>query len=151
LLRETTPGGTVFSDFDPLAGRGRELYRAEAGKLIDVWSLSPDGSRIAGKSFFDKEVKIVSLVDGRTTNLKLPAFAQRIAWSATGDALFLSERSGDETAIVRVDLKGSIRVLKRWNLQDCSWVGIGSPSPDGRRLAFMEISQERNAWMLEGF
>ncbi|HZM26845.1 MAG TPA: protein kinase, partial [Gemmatimonadales bacterium] len=46
VLCELRSGSIVFSTFDPLRGRGRELSHVE-GHAQPPWSLSPDGSTIA--------------------------------------------------------------------------------------------------------
>jgi len=45
VLCELQSGSVVFTAFDPVRGRGRELSRAE-GHEPPVWGLSPDGSTI---------------------------------------------------------------------------------------------------------
>jgi hypothetical protein len=157
LVREDNTTGAVFSDFDPLTGRGRELYRAprwsgfgfRSEKVINDWSLSPDGSRIAMIS--SDGLQVVSLGNGNMTRRDLPPGVQYVAWSVAGDGLFLSQRLFDRTNLLRLDLNGSVHILKKWDPLDCLWVGLPSPSPDGKHIAFTELSRERNAWLLEGF
>ena len=46
VLCELQNGSAIFSAFDPVRGRGRELSRAEGHEQV-MWDLSPDGTTIA--------------------------------------------------------------------------------------------------------
>jgi hypothetical protein len=48
---------------------------------------------------------------------------------------------------MHIDLQGNVRPLWKTAYSD-TWA---MPSPDGRHLAIMGGTQDRNAWMLENF
>ena len=71
-----------------------------------------------------------------------------LKWAADGKGFFVSSRSGTSTALLRVDLQGKAHVL--WQQQGISTT-YAIPSPDGRYLAMAGLTQNMDAWLLEGF
>ena len=68
ILGEPIENQLVFSSFDPVHGRGRELARIDrdrgSANFANWWALSPDGSRVAVASA--KGVHILNLSTGAT-------------------------------------------------------------------------------------
>jgi len=52
------------------------------------------------------------------------------------------------STLLHVDLQGRAQVLWHQDYYPQTW---GAPSPDGRHLAILGGTQDRNVWMLENF
>jgi hypothetical protein len=70
--------------------------------------------------------------------------AQAIAWSVSGKGFFITTFP---FGLWYMDLKGNGHVL----YQPVHWVSEPLPSPDGRRIAFLNMTMQANAWMIEDF
>ena len=75
-------------------------------------------------------------------------FFQSVAWSAGGEALFVTVvPSGPwKYALLRFDLQGHVRVLH----EGPQWCFDPRPSRDGHYLAFGLMNFDYNAWLIEG-
>jgi len=152
----------IFSAFDPLQGRGRELARIDVDPNADYgWDISPDGSRIAllkrmprtdGKIYSSEGViHVFSWKGERSQEIRIKGaenFREFVDWAADGKGLILSHRTGTDSELISVDLKGNAKVL--WHEEGAiSFRGV--PSPDGRHLAILRESPYNNVWMIENF
>jgi eukaryotic-like serine/threonine-protein kinase len=143
----------VFSAFDPVKGRGRELARFDidpGGRQNYYWVLSPDGTRIAVIKPLEGQIHILSSSGQppQTITVKGWSHLENVDWAADGKGLFVSSPIRRGYALLHVDLQGNAQVL--WEQQG----GVGTfavPSPDGRHLAIEGWSLNSNVWMLEGF
>jgi DNA-binding winged helix-turn-helix (wHTH) protein/Tol biopolymer transport system component len=103
-LAEQTPDRKqlVFTDFDCLRGRGRELTRLYIDPNSDyIWDLSPNGSSIAIVKRSDGQIRVISL-NGRALYDLHPkgwSTAQSLDWAADGKALLISSRVQGELAL----------------------------------------------------
>jgi serine/threonine protein kinase len=141
----------VFTAFDPLKGRGRELGKLDSDTTSDYWwDLSPDGTRIAVLKTRHGQIQILSL-NGQVReqiNLKRWDVLTTVSWGADGKGLFVSSFTDRGPVILGVDLQGNARLL---------WEHLGGidtyavPSPDGRHLAMRAWNVEGNLWMMENF
>jgi Tol biopolymer transport system component/DNA-binding winged helix-turn-helix (wHTH) protein len=145
----------VFTAFDPLGGRGRELARIDSDpQKYFNWDLSPDGTRIAYVNSHEGPVHIVSLRGEPSQEIRVKGWSnlQDIEW-ADAKALLISNRvrTGDvHDVLLHVDMQGNARVL--WQQQGgFNGGGLGKLSPDGRHLAFNGMSRNSNIWMMENF
>ena len=150
-------GKISFFAFDPLKGRQREI--GEAHPAQPVWSVSPDGARIAfvtglspGAPTEKLRIKTMSVADGTTHEFRAEGLSDPtdVSWSADGKGLFVIDNSAVGRRLLRFDLEGHVSVLR----QSASGYGLIDhpiPSPDGRYLAFEEFTQESNAWIMENF
>ncbi len=152
----------IFSAFDPLQGRGRELARIDIDPNADYgWDLSPDGARIAllkriprtdGKIFSSEGVIHIFSLNGESPRDLRPKgienFREFVDWAADGKGLILSHPAGADSELLFVDLDGNANVL--WH-QEGAVTFRGVPSPDGRHLAILRESPYNNAWMMENF
>jgi eukaryotic-like serine/threonine-protein kinase len=141
----------VFTAFDPVSGRGRELAKANTDATIDYhWDLSPDGNRIALLKHREGGVQILSL-NGRapqTIAAKGWKTLSSVVWTADGKGLFVSSYSQRGADMLHMDLKGNVRFL--W--EHPGGIDIyGVPSPDGRHLAMRGWNVESNVWLMENF
>jgi eukaryotic-like serine/threonine-protein kinase len=155
----------VFTAFDPVAGRGRELTPPmEVDPKADyLWDLSPDGRRIAvvkishPYSFEESQISegpihILSL-DGQPP-LELRAKGrknqwQSLDWAADGNGLYVSAWAAAGSVLLYLDLKGNASDVWPHPSMDRGTRGI--PSRNGRRIALLGRNQDSNVWMIEKF
>ena len=152
----------IFTAFDPLQGRGRELARIDVDPNGDYgWDLSPDGARFAllkrvprpdGKIFLSEgPIRILSLNGGAPREIHIKGgniFREYVDWTADGRGLIVSRATGTDPELLYVDIHGNASVL--WH-QKGAVPFRGVPSPDGRHLAILCSSAYNNVWMIENF
>ncbi|HWR54216.1 MAG TPA: hypothetical protein VN428_24120 [Bryobacteraceae bacterium] len=153
-------GPCIFSDvdeerseritwqFDPIAGKGRELFRTRADDGPP--DISRDG-RIAylvhGRP--RNRIRIVS-IDGAEDVLLTVAGASNLSsldWAADGRGLYTGDAVPGTAQLFYAGLDGEQRVL--WK-QTGSWQTWAVPSRDGKRIAILGMTRETDAWMIDG-
>lgn len=158
VLSEIKDDQVVFSGFDPLEGRKGERatldFAPNSGyynTLFDTfWDLSPDGSRIAfgGCEPHGSHLRILDLdkKDENQISVKDWACFTAVGWAPDGTTLFVTNWASRGGSILRVALNGETQIVQQV-------VGMGLerpvPSPDGRFLAYGEVTTLSNAWMIE--
>lgn len=70
-----------------------------------------------------------------------------VAWSADGKSLFVGSFSPTGTYLLHVSMNGQAQIIRKSGL----WIDRPLPSPDGRYLAFGEVTSNQNAWMIDNF
>jgi Tol biopolymer transport system component len=149
VLSEVDGGQTVFTAFDPVKGRLRELTRTNQ---TFVWDLSPDGTRIARLTQPDSTavIKIVSLVGDAETSVRLDraVAAQQLAWAADGRSFYVVAVPRDRVwLLLRVAPDGHTTPL----IPPQMWMYSAAASPDGKRIAYTSNTGQGNVWLLEGY
>jgi eukaryotic-like serine/threonine-protein kinase len=142
---------SIFTAFDPLKGRGRELARIDINpNEYFTYDLSPDGTRIAYEKGREGPYHILSLRGEPPQEIKVKGWSNLgdVEWSANGKALLISHGVQGGAILLYVDLQGNANVL--WQ-QHGGTATYGRPSPDGRHLAMMEWTVNGNLWMMENF
>ncbi len=141
----------IFTSFDPMLGRGRELARFRIDDLNKDygWALSPDGTRIAVLKKSTAEIHVLSLQTHADHQIIVQGWNSLVAldWTADGAGFFMSSLQ-PSCVVLRVDLHGKARVLWEPKGASMTWA---IPSPDGRHLAMPAFSQNSNVWMMENF
>jgi Tol biopolymer transport system component len=141
----------IFTAFDPLGGRGRELARIDTdpNKYFN-FALSPDGTRIAYANSYEGPVHILSLRGEPSQEIRVRGWnnLRDIEW-AGAKALLIENRVQGGVVLLHVDMQGNAHVL--WQQQRGFGGFIGALSPDGRHLASNGISMNSNIWMMENF
>lgn len=145
----------IVTAFDPIKGRGLELARFDVGPNFDQtvnnfhWDISPDGTRLVAARGTDGYPQIRSLRSGATEIIRLRGLndIRTIAWTADGKGFLVSNGSGEGSVLLHVDLQGNAKALWKCNFRSC----FGRQSPDGRHLAFRDVSRNANMWMMENF
>jgi eukaryotic-like serine/threonine-protein kinase len=150
VLCELQSGSVVFTAFDPVRGRGRELSRAEGHEPL-VWSLSPDGSTIAMFSQSQDSIPRIRLLStsnapSRDIRLDRPVGIQDIAYGADGHSWLIVE-AGEQWGLLHVDARGRTTPL----IPPQMWMYSAAASPDGKRVAYTSNTVLGNIWMLEDF
>ena len=152
FAEQTSDGeGLVFSAFDPLKGRGRELARFPSEPLsLYHWDLSPDGTRIAILKAGENQVHILELDSGAVHNLASKSWTgfNSLDWSLDGKGFFIGNLSGGSATLIFLDQSGNIRPLWHQKSTTGTWA---VPSPDGRKLAILGQEFNANIWSLENF
>jgi len=158
VLSEIKDDQLVFFGFDPLQGRKGELARLDFGPnsgyyntIFDTfWDLSPDGSRIAfgGCEPHGSHIRILDLDGQRESQVSLRDWSclTSVGWSTDGKSLFVTNWASRGGSILRVALNGEAKLLHK-----AVGMGLERPvlSPDGRFLAYGEVTTVSNAWMIE--
>jgi Tol biopolymer transport system component/DNA-binding winged helix-turn-helix (wHTH) protein len=152
----------IFTAFDALLGRGRELARIDADPDADYgWDLSPDGASIAyvrrearsdGKIFSSVgPIHILPLKDGVPWEIRVKGmndFREYVDWAADGKGLILARPAETDSELIYVDMAGNASVL--WRQKGVAPVR-GVVSPDGRHLAILCRGDYNNVWLMENF
>ena len=141
----------VFSAFDVVTGRGRELARANADPTTYYhWDLSPDGTRIALLKHLEGRIQIIPVngVTPQEIEAKGKKILTSLRWTADGRGLFVANFREKGSDMLHMDLQGNTQLL--WEHPGGIEV-YGVPSPDGRHLAMRGWNVESNMWLMENF
>jgi eukaryotic-like serine/threonine-protein kinase len=156
-ISERTPDNKqfVFTSFDPINGRGRELTRFDIEPNASYkWDLSPDGTRIAVLKRSEDRIHILSLIGepARQVTVKGWTRLQTVDWMADGKGLFVSSPMKGSSVLLYSDLQGKASVIwQQAGEQEGSLDIYAIPSPDGRQVAMFGWTLNSNMWMLENF
>jgi Tol biopolymer transport system component len=149
-------------------GRGRELTTAprrgrgysQANQALpepveSPWDLSPDGSQIA---MIPPEnaarIRLFSLTRGTTHDVSVSGWSrfESLRWSADGKGWYVASQSGASHSLLFIDSEGHAYSLLSSPFPSALYrPTYAVPSPDGRRLAFVEYASADNVWMIENF
>lgn len=138
----------VFHELDPVRGIGRELARtAWLPSLVGDWTLSPDGYQAAIPNHDSRsgKIRIVSWKGHPTEReLDVPGLTDlsELAWAADGKGWFVTIDTSIGTRLVYVDQDG--RLFPLGDIQ-----GWAVPSPNGRKVAYLNKIFASNAWTID--
>jgi serine/threonine protein kinase len=149
--RADHPDRMVFTGFDPIRGRGSELFEFPIDATdFGGCDISSDGLKIAAIVGSDKPIKIFSL-DGKQV-YEVPAKGLEhkalVNWAADGRGLFVTHQVNAGSELVYVDLAGHTKPLWKNNAGFPPW---SLQSPDGRHLAIQNSTYDANVWLMENF
>ena len=141
----------VFYALDPIQGKGRELGRTPwIPGILNDWGVSPDGSMAALPSHDPShpKIRIVPLgQDSRHGEQEIPVHItgslSSVAWAADGRGWYVSTRTDVDASLLFVNWRGETHLLRE-SPTSILW---GVPSPDGRRMAFVDQTADRNVWI----
>lgn len=138
----------VFTAFDPVEGKGAELFRAPPGlSRITDWDLSPEGSTLAiiPANSPRRQIQTVRFASKQIQQLPVDMVTPILTlnWAADGNGWFVSTSSSPGTELLYVDTRGRSTPLRR--MIGTTWA---IPSPDGRKLAFVDENMDSNVWLL---
>jgi hypothetical protein len=142
----------VFTAFDPLKGRAREVTRMlTERRSFYEWGMSPDGSQIGiivppGEN----RIRLLPLAGGEPRDLIVKGWYgfRSVDWAPDGRGFYVGSSSLRGATLLYVNLKGDVTPV--WE-QKGSFRTWGVPSPDGRHLAILGYTVDSNVWMLENF
>jgi len=152
VVAEDTPATkqVIFTAFDPFKGRGRELWRESEREV--GWNVSMDGSRLAIATGEERErqIRIVSLHEGRAQDLTVKGWSgfTYVDWAADGRGVLASVLSPQGVTLLHVDMNGNPQPLWESRSVFNAWCFA---SPDGRRLVIATEGSNSHIWMLENF
>jgi serine/threonine protein kinase len=141
----------VFTSFDPIGGRGREIATFSADPQADYrWVISPKSDRIALANDRNPSIDLIYL-DGRPAQ-KITVRGQHnfdwVFWAPDGKGLYVSTQGDDRSLLLYVDLRGNAHTV--W--EEKGGLGTyGIPSPDGRHIAMKGWTLATNLWVMENF
>jgi hypothetical protein len=142
----------AYHELDPVRGKGRELARTAWSRIIlGDWDISPDGTQVALPIHYlhEARIRILSLEprpgQPRERELVLSGLGglKGVIWTTDGGGGWFAQSDTDigiQMYFVYPD--GRFHLLA--DIQ-----GWAVPSPDGRRVAFMNRSTASNAWVLD--
>src|ERR1019366_6403139 len=141
----------IVSELDQMKGKGREIYRESHVEHLDF---SPDGKWIADTSESGSPTKIVlrSFSTGavvREIPVRGVTKLTTLTCASDGKGFFAGDRSLAEDRELYVDLSGNTSVL--WRQPGTDSVIWGTPSPDGKYLALVLVTDDSNVYMVENF
>jgi Tol biopolymer transport system component len=143
-------GVATISALDPVEGRGEELSRISLGEMnIRSGALSPDGRTWAWIGGEEASIYLTGEVEREIGIQGLPFKEPTgLAWSPDGNGFYVTGETERGILLVYVDMQSEALVLYE--------IGTGvlfapRPSPDGRYLAFGQVTHDSNAWMIEQF
>jgi eukaryotic-like serine/threonine-protein kinase len=152
VLRTTLDGKwRTYYDLDAFRGKGAELARTKwSVEVLGDWDISPDGTQVAIPNHDSREarIRVVSLETApdqpRERELILPGLANLggLVWAADGQGWFVSVDTTVGNRLLYVYLDGRFHSLGDIH-------GWAVPSPDGRRVAFVNPITAANAWLIE--
>jgi hypothetical protein len=142
----------VFTAFDPIRGKGRELVRFATDPAADYahWSLSKDGSRIGIIKSGTNHIYVLPVDGSPVRDLTVAGWSglNSLDWSADSKGFFTSNTTGLGSTLLFVDLNGTPHPLWEQKSSDRTW---GVSSPNGRYLAVRGQDFNSNVWMIEDF
>ena len=142
----------VFTAFDPVKGRGREVTRIATHSGLEYnWDLSPDGSQSATQfPAGENHIRLLPLGGGAPRDLVVKGWYGfgRVHWALDGKGLYVAGSSPRGATLLYIDLKGQASPV--WEQKGGVETG-GVPSPDGRHLAILGFTVDSNVWVLENF
>jgi serine/threonine protein kinase len=155
----------VFSAFDPVNGRPREIRRYDTDSATGtryMWDLSPDGTRIALLRYSSSTIHILPLKDLADQRIPVEGWPGLLSviWASDGKSVFSSSETQKGSVLLRVNLNGSAAVLwehtgsiSPWNrpFPGGAWSLWAIPSADGHHLAIHVSNMSANMWMMENF
>ncbi len=150
VIAQKQSEGFIVSEFDPMKGKGREIYRSrDVGHL----HLSPDGKWIADTSGNGSGTIILRSFSTGAVVREIPVRGvtklTTLTYASDGKGFFVCDRSLAEDRILYVDLSGNNFLL--WRQPVTEFAIWGTPSPDGKYLALVLVTDDSNVYMVENF
>ncbi|MFN7920445.1 MAG: protein kinase [Bryobacteraceae bacterium] len=145
VIREMQNGQAVFFDLDPLRGKGKELTRSAAGRVVlGDWSLSHDGSMVSMVSIstVPATIRVIYLDQApleKEIRLDGPAPTGSAVWAPDGKGWFVAVQ---DQQMRLIDWQGHNRFV-----HDVGYWAV--PSWDGKHLAYLDAPRDSNVWILE--
>jgi Tol biopolymer transport system component/DNA-binding winged helix-turn-helix (wHTH) protein len=144
-------GRIVYYKLDPVAGRGSELYSQPLPADTGDWDLSPDGTALAMTvpASLRPILRVVSFGrgEGHIVTEDIPVSTSgaptAVNWSSDGKGFFVGVNTAVGSDLFFVNLQGKAKLIRQ--IAGPTW---GVPSPDGRKLAFLDHIVDSNVWLL---
>lgn len=151
VLRTQEYGNFVFWELDPIKGKGRELLRTklEFTPSLGDWAISAYGKEIALPVPDERQARIrtFSLEGSPPREILIPRHAgvSVLTYAADDKGWFAGAKSLSGRELLFVQRDGRAHLL-----HETEGVAIWAvPSPDGRKVAFVDHSVEANVGRIE--
>jgi WD40 repeat protein len=141
-----------FLSFDPPEPHFRRVFEIEPDFGQDVnWTVSPSGVEVAITESYTENaaIKVYSINGSLEYEAKVKGYNRLTAidWAPDGHSWFVSADTPTGCALAHVYHDGNYRVL--WNMRGRRMRTWGIPSPNGKSLAFLGWTINRNSWMID--
>jgi len=151
VLSQAKPKEYVFSAFDPVKGRLRDVLKLAETPSGWNWSLSPDGTVIAAAEVnaVKHQIRLESLTGRPPREITVKDWNNfmSIDWAADGKGFFVSSNpTGRLSTLLYVDLAGNGTPLWQVKNFQATWA---IPSHNGKYVAIPAPTTECNVWMVE--
>ena len=147
--RSSDANHIVFTEIDPLHGRGRERLRLDANRQSEYrWALSPHADRIAILELTQPLIRIVPLDGSPSSDIHVAAATRLgyISWRSDAAGVLVPKIDVDGATLLSVDLDGTRRIVWR----EPGAVDIsGIPSPAGDQVAVWIRTRNASLWLAE--
>jgi serine/threonine protein kinase/Tol biopolymer transport system component len=147
----------IFTAFDPLSARQRELLRVPAElKTLLHWAPSPDGSLMALMTgdLDGGEVRFIPLGGGAPRVFAIKGYTETgmLGWAGDSKSVFAEANwPGASVTLLRIELDGNVHPVRRPADRTVASYYETFPSPDGRHLAINGVIANANVWMIDDF
>lgn len=140
----------IYSELDPQRGTGKELARTSwMPTMLADWDVSPDGNSVAQPNHDSRSarIRIIRLnaqnSEEREREVEIPGLTHLsvVTWAADGSGWFVSSDTTIGRRMYFYDPRGRLT-----SMGDIS--GWAVPSPDGRKVAFLNKITNGNAWLM---
>jgi DNA-binding winged helix-turn-helix (wHTH) protein len=146
-------GKSVFYDLNAGTGRLKRLFTLPVQFEFNFnWSVSPDGRSLAyiERNSAGMRIAVRDLDALGAMRVSMPVegsgILRSLAWDTEGKGLFVMQCMGEGGLLLHIDLKGAAAILQAVHSGCDGWA---LPSPDGMRLAFVELTSTGNLWTLQ--
>jgi DNA-binding winged helix-turn-helix (wHTH) protein/Tol biopolymer transport system component len=150
LKFQTANNESVFSLLDPIKGEGAVVFHVPAGwGALRDWDVSPDGRKLVYLSALAEsagQLHTVVLESGSVAEVPAPKqlSLRSVSWVPLHDGWIMGASVARSGSLVYLDEKGRAVPLHQ------TWApSYGIPSPDGKRVAFIDLDVQGNIWMLK--
>jgi len=146
VLGERVGDTLVFSEFDPLAGKGTELASLEIEDydFSEDWGISPTGSKVV-LPLAETTIGILDLADKSMLEIELETSLDSLCWSRDETSIIVTGRAKRQFVVGEVSLDGFVREL--WTSHSTLFLAHKT-SPDGRHVALWGYQDRRDVWLL---
>jgi eukaryotic-like serine/threonine-protein kinase len=152
ILRELLDTQTfAFYELDPEKGKGPEVARtARVANAFGGWALSPDGQTIALPVADDQrsQIRLIHVIGNgnrRPDNVVAvlaPGRILNLNWLPDGSGWFAENSRNGRSSLVYVEQNGDEHLLR-----ESTYSTWGVPSRNGRKIAFVDYTFDRNVWL----
>jgi len=153
IFAEHKDGKITFSELEVGDGKLKPLFSLPLKFDFGFnWSVSPDGRSVAyvERPSGGMRIAIRDLDSLGSIRASLPVegngMLRSVVWDADGHGVYTLQCFGEPGMLLHVDMKAQARIVRRMHSNCDGWA---IPSPDGRRLAFVEWTSTGNLWMLQ--
>jgi DNA-binding winged helix-turn-helix (wHTH) protein/Tol biopolymer transport system component len=139
----------VFVPIDPIDGAGSPILTLawDASNNLGDWNISADGKRLAliPPRSSDSLLQVIEIATGHIEQVPIDVHRpiEAVSWAADGKGWYLALANGHGSDLVYIEPKRPPILLRQTTGRT-----YAVPSPDGRKLAFVDQNIDSNVWLL---